>query len=122
MILQFQNFQNIQQGQFQDNVHPDGTKWDPNNESKTPAESSKKNKKNKKSKKKDKKAAKETNNQLDKSECLDAHNKYRAKHQAPPLSWSEKLAQEAQQWAENLAERYAIDYMQIDLYDFEIEE
>jgi uncharacterized protein YkwD len=33
---------------------------------------------------------------------LDAHNRVRAKHCAPALSWSPKLAQVAQQWASSL--------------------
>ena len=36
-------------------------------------------------------------------QALDAHNKYRAKHQAPPLKWSEEIAKDAQAWAEKLA-------------------
>lgn len=33
---------------------------------------------------------------------LDAHNRYRAKHCAPPLTWSPKLAEVAQAWASEL--------------------
>ena len=33
---------------------------------------------------------------------LDAHNKHRAKHCAPPLTWSPKLADLAQKWANHL--------------------
>lgn len=33
---------------------------------------------------------------------VEAHNKYRAKHCAPPLMWSEKLAAVAQSWANQL--------------------
>ena len=36
-------------------------------------------------------------------QALDAHNKYRAKHQVPPLKWSEEIAKDAQAWAEKLA-------------------
>ncbi len=36
---------------------------------------------------------------------LDAHNKVRARHCAPPLSWSPKLAQFAQQWANSLRDQ-----------------
>lgn len=36
--------------------------------------------------------------------CLDAHNKYRAKHKAPALKWSTDLENGAQDWADNLAE------------------
>nr|QNH72476.1 toxin candidate TRINITY_DN50048_c0_g1_i1 [Pachycerianthus borealis] len=47
-------------------------------------------------------------------DCLDAHNKLRAKHSVPPLVWDEKLAQEALIVAENLAE----DSMMIDHDEF----
>jgi hypothetical protein len=33
---------------------------------------------------------------------LDQHNRYRAKHCAPPLTWSKKLADYAQKWADTL--------------------
>lgn len=33
---------------------------------------------------------------------VDAHNRYRAKHCAPPLAWSPKLAEVAQRWADTL--------------------
>src|SRR5262245_2305453 len=33
---------------------------------------------------------------------VDEHNRYRAKHCAPPLSWSPKLAASAQAWADHL--------------------
>lgn len=36
-------------------------------------------------------------------QALDAHNKYRAKHQVPSLKWSEEIAKDAQAWAEKLA-------------------
>jgi len=36
---------------------------------------------------------------------IDAHNKYRAKHCAAPLSWSSKLADIAQKWANHLRDR-----------------
>lgn len=36
---------------------------------------------------------------------IDAHNKYRAKHCAPPLEWSDKLAQVAQRWANELQKK-----------------
>lgn len=36
---------------------------------------------------------------------VDAHNKYRAKHCAPPLTWSPKLAQIAQSWANTMKAR-----------------
>ena len=34
--------------------------------------------------------------------CLKAHNQLRAKHNAPPLSWDTKLANDAQKWANDL--------------------
>ncbi|KAK3747386.1 hypothetical protein QZH41_002634 [Actinostola sp. cb2023] len=36
-------------------------------------------------------------------ESLDTHNKYRSKHQAPPMTWSAEMAKEAQSWADRLA-------------------
>jgi uncharacterized protein YkwD len=33
---------------------------------------------------------------------LDAHNRYRARHCAPPLAWSRELARSAKQWADSL--------------------
>jgi uncharacterized protein YkwD len=36
---------------------------------------------------------------------LDAHNQVRARHCAAPLTWSPKLAQVAQQWANTLRDR-----------------
>src|ERR1700690_2954385 len=33
---------------------------------------------------------------------LDAHNRYRASHCAPPLVWSDELAAVAQRWADHL--------------------
>lgn len=36
---------------------------------------------------------------------LDAHNRYRAKHCAPALRWSDELASSAQAWADTLARR-----------------
>ena len=36
-------------------------------------------------------------------DCLDAHNIYRTKHGVPPLLWSQKLKEDAQQWANHLA-------------------
>jgi len=35
--------------------------------------------------------------------CLEAHNKYRAKHGSPPLVWSESLAADAKKWVDELA-------------------
>lgn len=34
---------------------------------------------------------------------LAAHNRYRARHCAPPLTWSAELVKESQRWAKNLA-------------------
>jgi pathogenesis-related protein 1 len=36
---------------------------------------------------------------------LDAHNRFRAQHCAPPLSWSNKLAEVAQKWANELQKK-----------------
>ena len=36
-------------------------------------------------------------------QALDAHNRYRAAHQAPPLSWSSVLARDAENWAKQIA-------------------
>ena len=36
------------------------------------------------------------------ADLVAAHNAYRAKHCAPPLTWSPKLAAAAQQWANSL--------------------
>jgi pathogenesis-related protein 1 len=36
---------------------------------------------------------------------LEAHNRYRQKHCAPPLTWSEELARVAQDWADQLNKR-----------------
>ena len=36
---------------------------------------------------------------------IDAHNAYRAKHCAPPLTWSAKLASVAQSWANTLRDK-----------------
>ncbi len=38
------------------------------------------------------------------SPLLDAHNRLREAHCAPPLSWSSTLAEQARQWANHLAE------------------
>jgi pathogenesis-related protein 1 len=39
---------------------------------------------------------------------VDAHNRYRAKHCAPPLAWSKKLADVAQKWANTLRDKGCI--------------
>jgi uncharacterized protein YkwD len=36
---------------------------------------------------------------------LEAHNRYRQRHCAPPLTWSEELARVAQDWADQLKKR-----------------
>jgi len=36
-------------------------------------------------------------------DALDAHNKYRAMHQAPSVKWSRTLAKDAEAWAQKLA-------------------
>ena len=39
---------------------------------------------------------------MDVEACLKAHNDLRAEHNAPPLSWDRKLADDAQEWANHL--------------------
>jgi uncharacterized protein YkwD len=39
---------------------------------------------------------------------VDAHNRYRAKHCAPPLTWSKQLADVAQKWANTLRDKGCI--------------
>src|SRR5690606_13198353 len=41
----------------------------------------------------------------DEPPILAAHNRFRARHCAPPLAWSPALARQAQQWADTLAPR-----------------
>ena len=36
-------------------------------------------------------------------EVLDEHNRYRAKHDVPPVRWSKELAYDAQKWAQKIA-------------------
>ena len=40
-----------------------------------------------------------------KKDVLEAHNDYRDKHGAPSLKWSNKLATNAQKWAEELSRK-----------------
>ena len=40
---------------------------------------------------------------MDKDACVKAHNEKRDIHGAPPLKWSDKLARDAQEWADHLA-------------------
>src|SRR5207302_48623 len=42
---------------------------------------------------------------VDTQALLEAHNRVRARHCAPPLAWSAKLAASAQKWADNLGAR-----------------
>lgn len=35
-------------------------------------------------------------------EALEAHNRYRSLHQAPPLKWSRSLEKDAEKWAKEL--------------------
>ena len=37
-------------------------------------------------------------------DSLSAHNHYRKKHGVPPVVWSDRLANNAQAWADHLAE------------------
>jgi len=39
---------------------------------------------------------------VDVEACLKAHNDLRAEHNAQPLSWDTKLADDAQEWANHL--------------------
>jgi uncharacterized protein YkwD len=41
---------------------------------------------------------------------LDAHNRYRAQHCAPPLRWSTEVARTAQHWADGLRRRCALTH------------
>ncbi|XP_028391023.1 Golgi-associated plant pathogenesis-related protein 1-like [Dendronephthya gigantea] len=47
---------------------------------------------------------------LNKTECLEWHNIYRAIHQTPSLNWSDTLAARAQLWADDLANRDAFEH------------
>ncbi|XP_011210699.2 uncharacterized protein LOC105231222 [Bactrocera dorsalis] len=50
-------------------------------------------------------------------ECLDAHNRYRARHQnCPPLSLSNELSKYAQQWAQHLAATGRLEHRQVHTY------
>jgi uncharacterized protein YkwD len=42
---------------------------------------------------------------LDQRALVDTHNKLRAKHCAPPLAWSAKVAASAEHWAETLRKK-----------------
>ncbi|GLC52911.1 hypothetical protein PLESTB_000687300 [Pleodorina starrii] len=41
----------------------------------------------------------------DAAAALDAHNAYRARHRAPPLSWNSELAESSEAWALDLASK-----------------
>ena len=43
-------------------------------------------------------------------EALDAHNKYRAVHHSQPLIIDDKLAADAQNYAENIAKRGVLEH------------
>ena len=45
--------------------------------------------------------------------ALSAHNEYRARHGAPPLKWSNKLQQNAQKWAEEIARRGRMQHAEL---------
>lgn len=45
-----------------------------------------------------------------KKEALDTHNAYRKIHGAPALKWSNKLYQNAQRWADQLARRGSLQH------------
>ncbi|XP_028391024.1 uncharacterized protein LOC114515905 [Dendronephthya gigantea] len=47
---------------------------------------------------------------LNKSECIEWHNKYRTKHQAPNITWSAQLASDAQKWADELAKNNTFEH------------
>ena len=38
-------------------------------------------------------------------DCLKSHNEYREKHGVPPLKWNQQLTEDAQRWANILAQR-----------------
>ena len=38
-------------------------------------------------------------------DCLNAHNEYRAKHGNPPMKWNNQLKEDAQTWANALAQK-----------------
>jgi hypothetical protein len=42
--------------------------------------------------------------------CIDAHNMYRQKHGAPPLTWNKDLQVRAQAWADQMAATGALDH------------
>ncbi|XP_067624468.1 uncharacterized protein [Eurosta solidaginis] len=50
-------------------------------------------------------------------ECLEAHNRFRARHKnCPPLSLSIELSQYAQQWAKHLANTGRLEHRQVHTY------
>ena len=49
-------------------------------------------------------------------DCLKAHNEYRAKHGVPSLKWNSQLRDDAQKWANTLAQRGDIVYIYYTIY------
>lgn len=47
---------------------------------------------------------------LNKTECVEWHNRYRKIHQAPDVKWSNTVAGHAQSWADDLANRDAFEH------------
>ena len=43
-------------------------------------------------------------------EALEAHNKFRAAHQVPPLTWSTALARDAEVWAKKIAKKGRLEH------------
>ena len=43
-------------------------------------------------------------------ELLEAHNNYRASHDAPPLKWSKEAASKAKKWVKKIADKGVIDH------------
>jgi len=46
-------------------------------------------------------------------DCLESHNKIRREYGAAPLTWSQDLADQAQHWAEKLAEKGHLLYSEL---------
>ena len=45
-----------------------------------------------------------------KDDILSAHNEYRKKHGAPPLTWSNNLANSSTKWAKHLANSNQLEH------------
>ena len=43
-------------------------------------------------------------------DCVNSHNKLRAQHGSPPVTWNKALADHAQEWVNNLAKRDAFEH------------